>query len=115
MVKNATSYSGSGLRDWLIQRVTAMILALYVIFLAGYILLVPKLTFVVWESLFSHMMMKVATLFALLALIMHAWIGMWTILTDYVKCVCIRLVLEIAIVIALVSYFIWGAIILWSV
>ena len=115
MVKNATSYSGSGLRDWLVQRVTAVVLAVYIIFLLGYFLCTQDIDYSRWEALFSLNSMKVATLLALLALMLHAWIGVWTIFTDYIKCVVIRIVLELIVIVALVAYFVWGLILLWSV
>lgn len=115
MVKNATSYSGSGLRDWLVQRVTAVVVAAYVIFLTGYFLANQHVTYSQWEALFSHNVMKVSTLVALLSVMLHAWVGMWTIFTDYVKPACIRLFLEIIVILALVGFFVWGVILVWSV
>ena len=115
MVKNATSYSGNGLRDWLVQRVTAVILAAYTFFIMGFILVRQDITYSSWESLFSNMSMKVATLLALLALVLHAWIGMWTIFTDYLKPVVLRILVEVIVIIALVWYFVWGVFLLWSV
>lgn len=113
MVKNATSYSGNGLRDWLVQRVSAVILGAYTVFMFGYFCCNPDFSQAALQGLFSNVCMKVATLITLLALILHAWIGIWTIFTDYVKPVCVRLFLEVAVILALVWYFIWGLIILW--
>jgi succinate dehydrogenase / fumarate reductase, membrane anchor subunit len=114
MVEAATSYSGNGLRDWLVQRVTAVILALYVIYLGCYVLLHHPLTFVAWQHLFGHTSMKIATLFAFGSLALHAWIGMWTIFTDYVKPFKIRLPLQVLTILTLLGYFSYGVIILWG-
>lgn len=115
MVKNATSYSGSGLRDWLVQRVTSLILASYIIFLVTYFVMNPEITYTKWESLFTQNLVKISTLVALLALVLHAWIGVWTIITDYVKPYCLRLLIEVLFIMALISYFAWGIILVWSV
>ena len=45
------------------------------------------------------------TLLALFSILIHAWIGMWQVLTDYVKPLALRLVLQLAIVVALVVTF----------
>ena len=84
-VKNATSYSGNGLRDWLVQRVSAIVLAAYLIFLLCFLVTHPNLTYEAWALLFSNMFMKIMTILVLLALLLHSWVGLWTVLTDYVK------------------------------
>ena len=114
MVENATSFTGNGLRDWLIQRVTAVIFAAYFIFLLLFVNF-NQINFQVWQQLFSNQWMKYGTMFALGALILHAWIGLWTILTDYVKPFSLRLLLEILVVLGLLGFFIWGFNIIWSV
>ena len=115
MVKNATSYSGSGLRDWLVQRVSGAILGAYVIFWLIYALNQPTVDFAVWQELFANLWVKVFSLLALLSLMLHAWVGIWTIFTDYIKPACIRLSLQVLVILALVLYFIWGFLILWSI
>ncbi len=57
---------------------------------------------------------KVFTLLALLSILIHAWIGMWQVLTDYVKPVAVRLVLQLAIVVTLVVYLLYGTIVVWG-
>lgn len=112
---NATSLTGSGLRDWLIQRVTSIVLAVYVFFIFGFILLNPGLQYYSWIALFSNNAMRVFTVLVLLSLVWHAWIGIWTIATDYLKPVAVRLPFQVAVIIALFAYFIWGVQILWGI
>ncbi|MDP2284141.1 MAG: succinate dehydrogenase, hydrophobic membrane anchor protein, partial [Pseudohongiella sp.] len=83
MVKNVTSFGRSGLSDWVVQRVSAVILGVYFVGLLSFMLLTPELGFAEWKSLFSATWMRIASLAALLALCAHAWIGMWTVATDY--------------------------------
>lgn len=115
MVNNAFSFTGNGLRDWVVQRVTAIILAAYTVFMVGYFVLHPHLSFSDWKSLFSLRLMGLFTLFALGSLALHSWVGIWTILTDYVKPVGLRFVLELLVILALISYFIWGIELVWFV
>ncbi len=111
---NVTSLSGNGLRDWLIQRTTSVILAAYIIFLLTFILCHQPLDYATWQSLFNHFGMRLFSSLFLLSLFWHAWIGMWTIVTDYIKSASLRLISQLIIIIALFLYFIWGLVIFWG-
>jgi succinate dehydrogenase / fumarate reductase, membrane anchor subunit len=115
MVMNVMSYSGNGFRDWLVQRVSAVVLAAYVLFLIAFTLSHDTISYNLWHDLFACLAMKIATLVVLLCLLLHAWIGVWTIFTDYVKPTCLRIMLEVTVILALVTYFFWGLLILWGV
>ncbi|WP_263078618.1 succinate dehydrogenase, hydrophobic membrane anchor protein [Endozoicomonas sp. Mp262] len=121
MVTNITNLSRSGLYDWMLQRLTAIILGVYSIFLVGYILLNPDMEYSQWKGLFDHLAMKIFTLLSILSVVAHAWIGMWTITTDYLnerafgsKSVLIRFPIQLFCFIALFCYIVWGAHILWG-
>ncbi len=115
MVKSVLAFGQNGVSDWLWQRISAVILAFYVSFLFIYVLCHPGLDFVTWQALYHHTAMRIFTLLALLSLLIHSWIGIWTVLTDYIKSFSLRLLLQIAVVLALVIYLFWGIQILWSV
>lgn len=115
MVNSVTSYSGNGVRDWLVQRVSAVVLAAYTLFLLGFVLLNPYLDYITWGSLFSHTSMKIFSLLTLLSLIGHAWIGIWTVITDYVNPYPLRLIVQVLVVLLLLTYLVWGVNILWSI
>jgi succinate dehydrogenase / fumarate reductase membrane anchor subunit len=115
MVKTVLGVNHQGLTDWLIQRVSAIVMAVYSIGLFGFFFTHSNLTFEDWHGLFANMWMKVATLLLLLSLLFHAWIGMWTIFTDYVKPFVVRLILHVIVLLALIAFFFEGALILWSV
>jgi len=115
MVMNVMSYSGNGLRDWLVQRVSAVVLAVYVLFLIGFVLSHDTISYNLWRELFAHLTMKIASLVVLVCLLLHAWIGVWTIFTDYVKPAGLRITLEVAVILALAAYFFWGLLILWGI
>ena len=111
---NVTSLSGNGMRDWLIQRATSVILAAYIIFLLAFIVCHQLLDYITWQRLFSHFSMRLFSSLFLLSLFWHAWIGMWTIVTDYIKSASLRLIIQLIIIIALFLYFVWGLVIFWG-
>lgn len=104
-----------GLKDWLAQRITAVVLAVYTVVLGVAVLVGPPLAQASWKALFSGSFMKVLTLLAFVALAWHAWIGVRDIYMDYIKPTAIRLTLEVATIIVLLAYVIWAANILWSI
>ncbi len=114
MVSNVTSMTRNGLRDWLIQRVSAIIIAAYSVFMIGYFLFHPNLQYGQWQILFASTFVRVASLMTLLAILGHAWVGMWTISTDYLKSTAVRLIFQLVIIIALFLCVIWGISILWG-
>jgi succinate dehydrogenase / fumarate reductase membrane anchor subunit len=104
-----------GLKDWLAQRITAIVLAVYTIVLLLALLFTPELNYGSWAGLFASSWMKVFTLLALIALVWHVWIGVRDIYMDYVKPTAVRLFLQVATILALVGYACWAVIILWRV
>lgn len=114
MVPNVTSLTGNGLKDWLIQRVSALYLFLYIAFMFGFIVLNQPLDYYKWQDLFGLASMQVATVLAILLLIVHAWIGLWTVTTDYIKCTALRLSLQMLIFVYLAGQFVWSLMIVWG-
>jgi len=114
MVGNVTSLTNNGLRDWLIQRVSAVVLALYFLFLLGFLLWTPTLDYQTLHGLFHHTAMRITTVIVLLSLITHSWIGLWTVTTDYLKGTIGRLTTQMVILLGLLALFIWGFEILWG-
>lgn len=114
MLTNVTSLTGNGLKDWLIQRITAVYFAVYTIFLFGFLVTHPVLSYENWHALFANPVVQIATALALFTLTLHAWIGIWTVTTDYMKCTVIRLSVQIVVFLWLLSQLIWGFMILWG-
>lgn len=115
MVTNVTSLTGNGLKDWLIQRITAIYFAGYGIFLIAFFLIHPDLNYEIWHALLACLYFKIATVMALAAFSLHAWIGLWTVTTDYLSCLALRLTVQVLIIGSLISQFTWGLLILWRV
>ena len=104
-----------GLRDWLAQRITAVVMALYTLVFLVLLCSSPKLDFAAWRALFAPQWLKLATLLFLLSLYFHAWVGMRNIFMDYIKSSSLRLVLYAVVIAVLTVYAGWSVQILWSV
>lgn len=104
-----------GLRDWIVQRVTAVLMAIYILLLAGYVLLHPNMSYVGWSALFSYSVVRAFTLLFLLAMYYHAWIGVREIVMDYVQSAPLRLSIYVLVIVSLVLYVIWSVQILWGI
>lgn len=115
MVTSVTSLGRSGLYDWLIQRATAVVVALYVIVMLGYLVTTPDLSYLQWREFMGSLCMKVFNLITLFSIIAHAWVGLWTISTDYIKPMVLRFLFQAACGLTAFAYIVWAIDILWGV
>ena len=102
-----------GTRDWLAQRVTAAVMAVYVVIVLALVASRAPFTYETWKALFAHGGMRVATLLFAVSLAWHAWVGARDILMDYVKHDGLRLALQVLTVLLLAGYVSWAIEILW--
>jgi succinate dehydrogenase / fumarate reductase membrane anchor subunit len=114
MVNRVVVGAHYGLRDWIVQRVTAAVMAVYTVFMAGCLLLNNHVGYEGWRQVFAGQAVKTFTLLFLLSLFYHAWIGVRDIVMDYVKPASIRLAIHVLVILALVLYIIWSVQILWG-
>ena len=119
MVKAVTSFGRSGLSDWLVQRVSAVILLSW--FLCVGATLVSGVGYLEWKSMFASTGMRIFTVLAILSLAAHAWIGMWSVGTDYLTerlmgktGNLLRLAYQIGCSLVIFVYVIWTIQILWG-
>ena len=103
-----------GLMDWLVQRLTAVVMAVYTLLMLGVALWNGGIDHALWTALFANGAWKLATFVFMLALAWHAWIGVRDILMDYIKPVGVRLLLETVSVVVLVAYLGWTIRLLWG-
>ena len=104
-----------GWRDWLVQRVTAVIMLLYTFFFIAVLIALPQLDYVRWRALWSVPVMRYATIFFVIAALLHAWVGVRNIFMDYVKDAGLRLMLYVLVILTLVAYGVWAWQILWGI
>ncbi|MFM8574826.1 MAG: succinate dehydrogenase, hydrophobic membrane anchor protein, partial [Limnohabitans sp.] len=85
--------AGYGFRDWLAQRVTAALMALFTVVLLVQVLFTSgPLGYEEWAGIFAAQWMKFLTFGVVLALLWHVWVGVRDIWMDYIKPVGVRLV-----------------------
>jgi succinate dehydrogenase / fumarate reductase membrane anchor subunit len=121
MVTSATSLGRNGLSDWLIQRVTAVLLGLYTLGMLGFFLVVPEPGYATWSGLMGSLPMQIVNTLVLGSIAAHGWVGLWTVATDYLTTrkmggagTAVRLVVEVLIALALLVYVIWGLVMIWG-
>ena len=119
MVTAVTSMGRSGLYDWLMQRVTAVILLAYFLLL-GWVL-IGGIDYASWKALYSQTWMRVFSLLALLSLGMHAWVGLWAVFSDYLTerlmgttGNVLRFIAQVVCATIMFTYVVWGIQILWG-
>ena len=128
MVTAVTSLGRSGLSDWVVQRVTAVVLLAYLVFIVVAVF-GGDLSYAEWKGLFAQTWVRVFSVAALLLTAMHAWIGLWCISTDYLishvlrikvndyvasKANILRWAFQAVSAIVLFTYVVWGIQIIWG-
>ncbi len=113
-VSSVTSLGRSGVSDWLMQRVSAYVLAVYTVVLFVFVIVNPGMSYDTWVGLFSQTWFRIFTLMALLSLGAHAWVGLWTVTTDYMKAALPRFLVQAACILTMFVYVVWGIQILWG-
>ena len=114
MLTNVMSLTGNGLKDWLIQRITAVYMIVYIVAVTIWFTLNSPFKYSDWFMWCHSPLLQVSTMLMLFFLLLHAWIGLWTVTTDYIKCTALRVCTQSAIGIFLIGQFIWGLIIVWG-
>jgi succinate dehydrogenase / fumarate reductase membrane anchor subunit len=103
-----------GLSAWLLQRLTAVVMAAYTLVVGFILVACPPTSHAEWQGLFAGTFSRLATMLFFVALLYHAWVGVRDIIMDYVKSAGLRLALQTAVGTALVFYLVWSASILWG-
>jgi succinate dehydrogenase / fumarate reductase membrane anchor subunit len=103
-----------GLRDWLAQRITATLMALFTLLvLLQLIFSRGPIGYDKWAGIFNPQWMRALTFTVILALTYHVWVGMRDIWMDYIKPVAVRLGLQIFTIVWLLSCMGWAVQVLW--
>ncbi|MBX6393111.1 MAG: succinate dehydrogenase, hydrophobic membrane anchor protein [Burkholderiales bacterium] len=102
-----------GTSQWLRQRLSALIMAVYTVLAVAVLLVARPSTHEDWKALFEPGWVRVITLLFFISLCYHAWVGMRDILMDYVKPTGLRLLLYTAVIVSLAGYAVWAVEIMW--
>lgn len=108
--------AGYGLRDWMAQRVTAILMAVYTVIMLGLFLSGQEFSYDAWVALFSMQWLKSLTFTVIIGLLYHAWVGMRDVWMDYVtQSVVLRLFFQVITIVWLIACAGYAAQILWRV
>ena len=114
MVRREVVGAHYGLRDWLAQRVTAVIMVVYSAVILSVIAALPRMDYWQWKVLWQTPVVRYATVILIASLLFHAWVGVRNIYMDYIKDTALRLALYVLTIGALLYYAVWSIKILWS-
>jgi succinate dehydrogenase / fumarate reductase, membrane anchor subunit len=104
-----------GMRLWLSQRLTALVMAFYIVLLTIMLIIIQPAGFAAWHVFVAPIWFRLLTLIFFMCLFTHAWLGVADVLKDYVFNKTLRGYMQIAVDIALVAYLFWLTFILWNV
>ena len=121
MVTSATSLTKNGLSDWIVQRVTAVLIAVYFVVVLGWMMSNSGCDYDAWKAFMGCTWMSIATTLVLFAIAAHTWIGLWGVTTDYLTTLqmgsaatSIRLVAQAVIALLTLVYLLWGLMMIWG-
>lgn len=101
------SFQAQGMRAWLLQRLTAIYIAIYSLALIIWVIFDFPVSYSDWHSAFSHPVILVVTVIFYLSLFIHAWVGVRDILVDYAKPSSVRFILLTALAFFLIAMTTW--------
>ena len=115
MVTNQASIKRNGIQDYVSLRATAAVIFAFTLYMAWFFIATDEITFVAWHGLFSGLVMKVFTMATLVSIMIHVRIGLWQVLTDYVKAASVRMVVQWVLNLIAFAYVLIGLFVLWGV
>lgn len=95
------------MKAWLLQRLSALYMAVFTVTFIAVLLLSPPLTFEQWQAWMRSTPMALATTLFFLALLVHAWVGMRDVFIDYIKPFTLRLALLNFLALGLIVMALW--------
>lgn len=104
-----------GLRDWLMQRVTAVVMLVYTVGLLAFLFVAQEANYAGWQAIFAQLWVKVLTTTTFAAVFLHAWVGVRDLWMDYVNPLSVRVSLHVLTILWLVSCFVYSLKIVWGV
>jgi succinate dehydrogenase / fumarate reductase, membrane anchor subunit len=109
------TFRAQGMRAWLVQRLSAVYLAVFLIAVVIWYFSTGEYSYDQWRHLVGHPLVNVALALCFIALLVHAWVGMRDVLVDYVPAMGLRFIILIGIAATLVAMGVWTALLLMSV
>jgi len=114
MVIKLLKLNRTGVENWLLIRVSGIIIFFYTIYILNFIL-TNELNYIIWRNFFSYFTTKIFTIFTFFSILIHSYIGLGQILTDYIKSITLQLLLYFFLIFILITYSIYVIKILWEI
>lgn len=105
---------GPGVRDWLLQKITSVIIMAYSIVICLFWMSHAEIGFSSWKALFQHPGMQLLSSLFLISLCGYSWVGLWGVVTDYIKPPVLRSSIQIILLVLNLLYLMWGLFIVWG-
>jgi succinate dehydrogenase / fumarate reductase membrane anchor subunit len=122
MISNAGGLNRNGLLEWIIQRITSVVITAYIFFVTYYLLAHPDISYSQWRDLNSLFLMKILNILMISSIAIHSIIGLWGVITDYItvrllgpKAKFLSVFFQAGMIIITLIYFFWAITIVWSV
>lgn len=103
-----TSAASLGLGAWLVQRLTAVYLAIFTLFASVKFVWFPPHNYQQWIAWVTHPFVNAALALFILALLLHAWVGLRDVIMDYVKPAGLRAGLFSVLIVLLSGCGLWA-------
>ena len=104
-----------GMRQWLTQRLTAVVMAVYIMALLICMITLQLNNYGAWRAALHPWWFRLATLFFFVSLCMHAWLGVRDVFKDYVFNQTLRGYMQMVVDILLIAYVVWMSVILLNI
>jgi succinate dehydrogenase / fumarate reductase membrane anchor subunit len=98
-----------GLRPWLIQRVSAVYIALFILYAAVTVAVSGDIGYRQWHNWLYHPVNTIAVGLFVIALLLHVWVGMRDIILDYIHNTLVRMIAFSLVIVVLTGSGLWSA------
>ena len=103
----------TGLCAWLVQRVSAVYMLLFIVFILAHFIVDPPRSYAAWHGWIMSSSVSMATAVFFAALLAHAWVGVRDVIMDYIHPVAFRVWALALLGIGLTALGVWVMRILW--
>ena len=121
MVGSVTNPGRSGVYDWLLQRVTAVVIGVYFVGMVAFLVMNPGMDHASWKACMASLPMQIINTLVLVSVLLHAWAGLWIVTTDYLTRAqigsagtAVRLLVQVLVVGLCAVYLLWGLVMIWG-
>lgn len=105
----ASGSAHSGLGEWLLQRLSALYLAGFTLWLAVWLTLAAPANYLAWKAWMAAGGVRLAFALFFLSVLVHAWVGMRSVFLDYLKPLWVRFVAQLLLAGGLLVLAFWAA------